>query len=318
MLEFSFQVRHFLNMYELLDDHYVTYTHHGEEGNFYITLYCVNPKVNLQACLDKGRSAVFFSATLLPLAYYRSLFSTRTDNYAICASSPFPKGHRKILVAEDVGTRYTRRGEEEYRKIAEAIRQMINARKGNYMIFFPSYQMLRDVYEIFCTLPETEEIDCLLQTGNMSEKEKEEFLEVFEEEGGKSLAGFCIMGGIFAEGIDLAGEKLIGAAIVGTGLPQVGYEREILKQYYDERNMDGFAYAYRYPGMNKVLQSAGRVIRTKDDKGVILLLDERFLQRSYRELFPVEWENYRRCNKNNIEQQLKAFWQEKGERETFS
>ena len=132
----------------------------------------------------------------------------------------------------------------------------------------------------------------------------------FEEEQSTALAGFCVMGGIFSEGIDLTGEKLIGAAIIGTGLPQVGCEREILKEYYDKREQRGFDYAYRYPGMNKVLQAAGRVIRTKGDKGVVLLLDERFLQRTYRDLFPPEWQHYEVCNAQNVGEKIKRFWGE--------
>ena len=142
----------------------------------------------------------------------------------------------------------------------------------------------------------------------MSEQEREEFLEQFQEEGEKTLTGFCVMGGIFSEGIDLAGKKLIGAAIVGTGLPQVGSEREILKEYYDRKGNMGFAYAYRYPGMNKVLQAAGRVIRTKTDRGVVLLLDERFLQRSYQELFPAEWQGYEVCTVSQVGEKIGRFW----------
>ena len=141
----------------------------------------------------------------------------------------------------------------------------------------------------------------------MTEQEREEFLEAFQENSAKTLIGFCVMGGIFSEGIDLTGERLIGAAIVGTGLPQVGCEREILKNYYDEKAQNGFAYAYRYPGMNKVLQAAGRVIRTKEDRGVVLLLDERFLQREYLELFPQEWQGYERCTVGNAGQKNQGF-----------
>ena len=308
VLEFSFQVRHFLNMYDLLDENYVIYTHHGAENRFYITLFCVNPSVNLQECLNKGRGAVFFSATLVPMGYYRSLFSTREDDYAICARSPFPKENRKLLVARDVSSRYTRRGQEEYRKIARYICQTAAARKGNYMVFFPSYRMLQEVYAIYESLEESRELECMLQKSTMSEKEREEFLGRFEEENEKPLIGFCVMGGIFSEGIDLTGEKLIGAIVVGTGIPQVGQEREILKNYYDERKHSGFDYAYRYPGMNKVLQAAGRVIRTKKDRGVILLLDDRFLQSAYRALFPLEWSDYQVCSLEDEKEKLEQFW----------
>lgn len=312
VLDFSFEVRHFLNMYELTDDNYVIYTHYGEEGKFLLTLFCVNPKKNLQECLNKGKSAVFFSGTFLPLPYYRSLFSTREDDYAICASSPFPRENLKLLVAGDVSSKYTRRDMSEYEKMAEYILQMVLGKQGNYLVFFPSYRMMEDICEVFAEKMEKAGLDaeCIYQTGNMSEADREEFLERFEESQGRTLIGFCVMGGIFSEGIDLAGKKLIGAAIVGTGLPQVGSEREILKGYYDEKGHNmGFEYAYRYPGMNKVLQAAGRVIRTKEDKGVVLLLDERFLQRMYLDLFPAEWYGYEVCTVSRAGEKIRGFWE---------
>ena len=310
VLEFSFSVRHFLNMYDIADENYVIYSHYDDEQRFLITLYCVNPKRNLQECLNKGRGAVFFSGTFLPLPYYRSLFSERRDYYAICASSPFLRENLKLLVACDVSSKYTRRGVSEYEKMAEYIYELAAGKQGNYMVFFPSYRMLEDIYEIFRNKTEERqfEVSCILQSSNMTEQEREEFLEAFQENSAKTLIGFCVMGGIFSEGIDLTGERLIGAAIVGTGLPQVGCEREILKNYYDEKAQNGFAYAYRYPGMNKVLQAAGRVIRTKEDRGVVLLLDERFLQREYLELFPQEWQSYERCTVGNAGQKIRAFW----------
>lgn len=310
VLEFSFSVRHFLNMYDLADENYVIYSHYDEEQRFLVTLYCVNPKRNLQECLNKGKGTVFFSGTFLPLPYYRSLFSERRDDYAICASSPFLRENLKLLVACDVSSKYTRRSVSEYEKMAEYIYAMAAGKQGNYMVFFPSYRMLEDIYEIFRNKTEERqfEVSCILQSSNMTEQEREEFLEAFQENSAKTLIGFCVMGGIFSEGIDLTGERLIGAAIVGTGLPQVGCEREILKNYYDEKAQNGFAYAYRYPGMNKVLQAAGRVIRTKEDRGVVLLLDERFLQREYLELFPQEWQGYERCTVGNAGQKIRAFW----------
>ena len=132
-------------------------------------------------------------------------------------------------------------------------------------------------------------------------------MEEFQEREG-TLVGFCVLGGIFSEGVDLTGESLIGAVIVGTGLPQIGSQREILKEYYDKKNHCGFDYAYRYPGMNKVLQAAGRVIRTKEDKGVILLLDDRFWDRDYQEIFPREWQDRTGCRLDSVEGAVETFW----------
>ena len=314
ILDFYFTVRDFLNISELVDENYVVYTAFGEDGKFYMKLFCVNPAENLQKCLDKGVSTMFFSATLLPLMYYRKMLSTRSENCGIYVESPFEQQNRCLLICKDVSSRYTRRGYEEYRKIAEYIARMSWQKKGNYMVFFPSYKLMEDVYQIYQDEFSSGWVRCISQHAAMTEKEREEFLEEFTEENGDTLVGFCVMGGIFSEGIDLIGDRLIGVAVVGTGLPQVNCEREILKEYYDAKGEQGFDYAYRYPGMNKVLQAAGRVIRTKEDRGAILLLDERFAERDYRMLFPREWNDADMCRLENVEQKLGSFWKQMKDR----
>ena len=308
ILDFYFEVRDFLNISELVDDNYVVYTAFDENGRFYMKLFCVNPAENLQKCLDKGNSTVFFSATLLPLQYYRKMLSTRSENFGMYVESPFEQKKRCLMICRDVSSKYTRRGYEEYRKIAEYIARMSWQKKGNYMVFFPSYRLMEDVYQVYQDEFSVSWVRCISQHASMTELEREEFLEEFTEETEETLVGFCVMGGIFSEGIDLIGDRLIGAAVVGTGLPQVKCEREILKGYYDEKGEQGFDYAYRYPGMNKVLQAAGRVIRTKEDTGAILLMDERFLNRDYRNLFPREWNDACTCTLGNVEKHLQAFW----------
>ena len=308
ILDFYFEVRDFLNISELVDDNYVVYTAFGEDGRFYEKLFCVNPAENLQKCLDKGNSTVFFSATLLPLQYYRKMLSTRSENFGMYVESPFEQSKRLLMICRDVSSKYTRRGYEEYHKIAEYIARMSWQKKGNYMVFFPSYRLMEDVYQVYQDEFSVSWVRCISQHASMTELEREEFLNEFTEESEETLVGFCVMGGIFSEGIDLIGDRLIGTAVVGTGLPQVSCEREILKDYYDEKGEQGFDYAYRYPGMNKVLQAAGRVIRTKEDTGTILLLDERFLNRDYRNLFPEEWSNAGTCTLGNVEKYLQAFW----------
>lgn len=308
ILDFYFEVRDFLNISELVDDNYAVYTAFDETGRFYMKLFCVNPAENLQKCLDKGNSTVFFSATLLPLQYYRKMLSTRSENFGMYVESPFEQKKRCLMICRDVSSKYTRRGYEEYRKIAEYIARMSWQKKGNYMVFFPSYRLMEDVYQVYQDEFSVSWVRCISQHASMTELEREEFLEEFTEETEETLVGFCVMGGIFSEGIDLIGDRLIGAAVVGTGLPQVNCEREILKGYYDEKGEQGFDYAYRYPGMNKVLQAAGRVIRTKEDTGAILLMDERFLNRDYRNLFPREWNDACTCTLGNVEKHLQAFW----------
>ena len=306
VLNLYFQVRSFVSIHDILDENYVIYSELESDGRFKIKLFCVNPAENLSAYLDYGSGTVFFSATLLPIHYYKSLLSVEKDDYAIYAESSFPKENMLLLQARDVSTRYTMRNENMYRRYADYILQMVKSKKGNYMVFFPSYRFMEEVCGYFVEI--TDEVDILIQSQNMSEKEKEDFLKEFEKERKNSLAGFCVMGGVFSEGIDLTEDRLIGAAIVGTGLPQVCNDREIVKGYFDARKMAGFDYAYLYPGINKVLQSAGRVIRTETDRGVILLLDERFSQRQYRESFPREWGSLRICTAATLKDYIESFW----------
>ena len=308
--EFYFAVRNFLNMYERVDEHYVIYGEHTAEGGFLLKLYCVDPSLNLQECIDKGNAAIFFSATFLPIRYYKSLLSTKQDNYAVYAETAFTEDQSLLLLGRDVSSRYTRRNQDEYRRIAEYIRKTGQAQKGNYMVFFPSYKMMQEVYEVFEGL-NCGEMETCMQVSGMKEEEREAFLGQFAAEHERSFLAFCVMGGIFGEGIDLKNEQLIGAVVVGTGLPQISNEREILMRYYDERSGEGFDYAYRYPGMNKVLQAAGRVIRTVNDRGVILLLDDRFTRREYESLFPKEWERRSSCTVEFVSGYLDAFWEQR-------
>ena len=311
VLDFYFQVRSFLNIYDGLDENYVVYTEYREDGRFVLKLFCVNPAANLQKCLDKGNSAVFFSATLLPIRYYKRLLSTEKDNYAVYIDSSFDTKKRLLMNGVDVSTRYTMRSREMYQRYAAYIFRVVKAKMGNYLIFFPSYRFMEDVYQEFTQLlaSDEEEMELVIQQKHMDEEERENFLRAFEMGREKSLIGFGVLGGIFSEGIDLTNEKLIGTLIIGTGLPQVCNEREILKSYFDQKGLSGFDYAYRYPGMNKVLQAAGRVIRTEDDRGVILLLDERFQREKGKEIFPKEWADCERCRLDIVEEKIRLFWE---------
>lgn len=313
VMDFYFTLRNFLTIYDMVDDHYVIYSRIAEDGRFFIKLFCVDPSANLQKCIDRSNSTIFFSATLLPVSYYKRLLSTKEDNYAVYAKSTFQENQRLLALGRDVSTKYTRRNEQEYRKIADYIAAVTGAKEGNYMIFFPSYKLMQDVYDIFL---EQAGDDCmlLLQHSNMKEAQREEFLKAFDRKQVGTLIAFCVMGGIFSEGIDLKKDSLIGAVIVGTGLPQVSEERNILKNYYDRQGLSGFDYAFRYPGMNKVLQAAGRVIRTDEDRGVILLLDERFLAGDYLPLFPREWENRKIVSLPELKEELSKFWSKENDR----
>ncbi len=324
ILDLYFNLSHFLDIYERVDEKYVKYTQLMQDGSFMVKLFCVDPSTNLKECLQRGRSSILFSATFLPIQYYKSLLGGEETDYEVYAKSVFDTNRRELVIAEDVTSKYTRRSEQEFYSIAKYIFEIVKNRHGNYMVFCPSYQFLQQVYEVFAENFATEEMECLVQSDYMTEADRENFLNKFqgnftcdlqenicmdiEMEEDSYLIGFCVLGGIFSEGIDLKDDSLIGVIIVGTGLPLVCYEREILKGYFDARGDNGFDYAYRFPGMNKVLQAAGRVIRTSTDVGVIALLDERFLQPSYRGLFPREWDRFEVVNHCNISQKIERFW----------
>lgn len=223
------------------------------------------------------------------------------------------------MIANDVTSKYSRRSEGEFLRIAEYIYNMVRQRHGNYMVFLPSHLFLEQVYRCFIErYYDAGFMECIVQEDHMSEAKREEFLLRFHKNLNQNeqqtdttvLLGFCVMGGIFSEGIDLKHDSLIGAVIVGTGIPQVGCERELLRQHFDAQGENGFDYAYRYPGMNKVLQSAGRVIRTAEDIGVVALLDERFLEPQYRRMFPREWSQYEVVSVSGIAGRLERFWNE--------
>ncbi|MCR4841798.1 MAG: ATP-dependent DNA helicase, partial [Eubacterium sp.] len=308
VLELYFALNRFMVIEELLDDKYVIYTHFSKNGKFYLTLLCVDPSGNLKECFDQAKNAVLFSATLLPVDYYKRLLCSSEDVYAVYAKSSFTYDSLFVGIATDVTSKYTRRGEDEYRRVSVYIKNMVEARAGNYIAFFPSYRVMNDVYEVFADyVPQDTEI--VVQEPEMEPADREAFLGRFTEtRDGGSLLGFCVMGGIFSEGIDLTNESLIGVAIYGTGLPMVNIRGDILSDYYEELYGNGFDYAYRFPGMNKVLQAAGRVIRTAEDKGVVLLLDERFLRNDMAALYPREWKHISRGNAAQLKDELADFW----------
>lgn len=311
LLEFNFEVFHFLQIYDKLDKAYVIYNQLDPGGGFFMKLLCVDPSKNLRECMARGRSSILFSATLLPIQYYKRLLGASPEDYEVYAHSVFDLRRQRLFIAEDVTSRYTRRNREEYDNIADYIHRITSQREGNYMIFFPSHAFMQEV----CAAYEDKYLDAsreeyVFQEEAMDEESREAFLAQFEEGKGKTLLGFCVLGGIFSEGIDLKRDRLIGAIIVGTGLPMVCNEREILKDYFEERGDNGFDFAYRYPGMNKVLQAAGRVIRTVEDVGIVALLDDRFCTAPYLKMFPREWSDYERVSLRRIEKRVERFWNE--------
>ena len=309
--DFYLELRHFCNMYENMEDDYVVYGEHDEQGRFGIRLFCVDTARLLTECTDKSVSTVFFSATLLPIGYYKELLCAHQEVYAIYASSVFHESQRVILIGNDVSSRYTRRTADEYARMSRYIREIVAAKNGNYMVFFPSYRFMESIYTLMLDeMYQLEDTEIICQKAGMSDGDREDFLAHFQNEDEKTRIGFCVLGGAFSEGIDLTQDQLIGAIIIGTGLPQISNEREILKNFYNKRQKNGFDYAFRFPGLNKVEQAAGRVIRTLDDRGIIVLLDDRLWLQEYRQYFPREWEDASVCQVDNIHDKLIEFWEE--------
>ena len=308
LLLFYFELSHFLLMNDNLDENYVIFTDFMEDNSFYIKLFNVNPSKNLKECMLRGRASILFSATLLPIDYFKKLLGADEDDYEVYAQSVFNPDKRGLYIASDVTSKYTRRNLVEYTNIATYIHKLVSERDGNYMVFFPSFAFMQQVYDVYVS--EYGDKGVLMQSSNMTEEAKEEFLSHFSLNNEESVIGMCVLGGIFSEGIDLKADRLIGALIVGTGLPMVCNERQILRKYFDKDGVNGYDYAYKYPGMNKVLQAAGRVIRTTEDIGVVALLDERFMENSYLRMFPREWANFKTVSLDTISKHVEKFWNE--------
>ena len=268
-------------------------------------LLCLDPAPFVDASLAAGRSAALFSATLTPPAFYRSVLGC-ADARAVALPSPFPPENLGLFCLPGISTRYRQR-EASVPAVADALAALAKGKTGNYLAFFPSYAYLQQVYEAFAA--RWPDIPTLVQQRSLDDAGRAEFLAQFVPHPAKTLLGFAVMGGIFGEGVDLVGDRLIGCAIVGVGLPQVNPRQEMLRRYYEEQSGCGFDYAYRYPGMNKVLQAAGRVVRTPQDKGVVLLLDDRFAKPDTARLFPPHWQHIQYLpGTAALETALKGFW----------
>ncbi len=281
LLELYFRLHSFQRTAELYDERYVTIIEPGRSVR--VRLFCLDPSFLLRQALARGKAAVFFSATLTPVDYYRALLGGSEEDRWLQLPSPFPPQHLAVLVQDRIRTHLKARA-ESLADVVQAIAALVEGRRGNYLAYFPSYQYLTTVQEQFHALHPA--VPILVQRPGMSETEREEFLAAFAAEHDDTLLGFAVMGGVFGEGIDLVGDRLIGAIIVGVGLPQLCVERDLIRDYFQEQTGAGFDYAYTFPGMNRVLQATGRVIRSETDRGVVLLIDARFAEQRYRRLFP--------------------------------
>ena len=304
LMDLYFDVYSFLSISDFYDKNYTTIYTKTFNG-MTIKIYCVNPQKVIEEKMKKAKSNIIFSATLIPMDYFMKMYSYDEEDFIINLKSPFDVKNRLLMIGDNVATTYNKRFETS-EDIASYIANCVQAKKGNYMVFFPSYKYMDLVFD---KMKENyPNINTSIQESNMSEEEKEEFLSMFDEDNKETHVGFCVLGGHFSEGIDLTNDKLIGVIIVGVGMPQIGIERDIIKDHMKDSNK-GFDYAYVYPGMIKVLQAAGRCIRTDDDKGVILLLDKRYSQRIYQSLFPYEWyPNFRVRKSDDVKTLCEKFW----------
>lgn len=302
VLELYFKILSYIKISDLYDSHYVTYIR--EDGdNIVYKLYCVDSSYLLKLAFERGKSSILFSATLNPMDYYMNLLGENQGDYNIRLGSPFPRENLCLLVDSTISTKYRDR-QNTYEDVANMVEKFIGARRGNYLIFFPSYTYMEAIHDIL--YEKDKNLNIIKQQTGMNEIEREDFLQTFNEE--DDIIGFAVIGGIFSEGIDLVGEKLIGAVIVGVGMPMISFERDIIKDYFGSIGKNGFEYAYTYPGMNKVLQGSGRVIRSAEDKGAVLLIDDRYKTNKYKSLFPREWKDYKSTNKSIIKENLRDFW----------
>jgi DNA excision repair protein ERCC-2 len=306
ILDFYFKANAFVRTYEYFDEKYVTYTENSYE-DLMLKIFCVDPSTRLSECLKKVKSAIFFSATLTPMDYFMKLLGGNDESYKANFESPFDRENLCLLLDDSISTKYLDR-KYSYEKIVETIRVCISEKTGNYIVFFPSYEYMNNVLEIF--QDKNKDIKIINQKSNMSDADKEQFIKAFSEKNSETLLGFAVLGGAFSEGLDLAGEKLIGVIIIGVGLPKICIENNIIKEHFGEGSKEGFLYAYVYPGMNKVLQAAGRVIRTEKDRGVVVLMDNRYGENQYRRIMPSEWKDIKRINipKKDVGNVFSKFW----------
>ncbi|MYL49651.1 ATP-dependent DNA helicase [Halobacillus litoralis] len=286
LVDVYFQSQRFLKILEYVDEHYRLLGESTREGDFVLKLFCLDPSHVLRETTKTFRSGVFFSATLSPFAYYKEMLGGTKDDYILHLPSPYDSSQIDVMITP-LSTRYKSR-EKTVGELTKRLYDQVELHEGNNLFFFPSYHYMEMVYREFKNVFP---VDAVMQERGMDEERREDFLAQFEE--GGRLVGFAVLGGIFSEGVDLRGDRLNGVAVVGIGLAPRSFEKELIKEYFNQKGRNGYDYAYVYPGMNKVLQAGGRLIRSEEDHGSIQLVDDRFLSRKYLQLLPDDWGNYR-------------------------
>ncbi len=308
LLNLYFDSHSFIRICELYDENYTTIGYQCNK-NLRIKLFCVDPSALVKDALNRCTSLIAFSATLIPASYYIGMMGGMEDAVYLMLDSPFEPERLRVMIDVGVSTRYLHR-ESSIDKVVQRIYSAVSTKNGNYIAFFPSYEYMNRTYEEFSKT--YFDVECLVQERSFTEIQREDFLKRFVNQNTHIMLGFAVMGGVFSEGIDLKGDRLSGAIIVTVGLAKISYELDLIMEHFNNKGKNGFNYAYRYHGMNKVMQSAGRVIRTSSDKGFILLLDDRFLENNYQRLMPGEWANFEKVNSPlQIKNTLEKFWLKK-------
>ena len=286
LLSFYLDVNRFSRILELVNKNYLLF-YKKEKDDVELNVVCLDASSFLSACMNRLQGTVLFSATLSPLDYYVDTLGGNEKDARLVLPSPFPKENLKIVIVPNVSIRYKKR-ETSYQKVADYIKSFVKNKVGNYFVFLPSYEYLNNLMPYI----DIEDADIFKQDREMSDEEREAFLTNFQPSPEKTALGFVVVGGAFGEGIDLVSDRLIGAVIVGIGMPRINFISDQIAEYYDNKEYSGHDYAYLNPGMNKIMQALGRVIRSESDKGAVLLIDERYLNNEYRDLFKAEWRDY--------------------------
>ena len=304
----SSATRRFLTVSEYFDDNFRIYAEIAD-GDVMLKIYCLDPSDILDSLLCRASASVMFSATLTPPDYFRDVLGGKKNAQTLTLPSPFCSENLCVAVADYVNTRFDER-EDNAKRFSTVIAATVTSRPGNYIAYFPSYQCLEQTYAAFSK--KYPRVETVVQKKHMNAQQREEFLSAFKDDVGHLRIGFCVLGGVFSEGVDLPGSRLIGAIVFGVGLPGLSNEKNIIREYFDMRSEEGigYDYAYTFPGMNNVLQAAGRVIRTADDAGVVVLADDRYATPKYRALFPLHWQGVQYAgNASSLAEIIRRFWE---------
>ncbi len=304
--DFFFELNKFRKLIEYYDERFCLYVSKTED-NISINLFCMDPSELLRRTLQKVKSKVIFSATLTPLDYYLGMIGGSEDDPLIMLPSPFPKNNLQLLVAPHISIKYRNR-DATLATVAAYLKTFVSGKVGNYFVYVPSYEYLT---KLMPYLDFGDDVNLIVQEKDMDDRTRQDFLSCFVDKPTKTTIGIVIVGGAFGEGVDLTSDRLIGVAVIGVGIPQICFERDKIREYFNKIEKDGYLYSYVNPGINKVMQAVGRVIRSEKDRGVALLIDDRYLNKTYRDLFENKWSNYEVVtSKEEIKQLVDDFWKD--------